>query len=133
IQAAEEATVVIPKRNRQNISCTPRKRRKCSSIDDNLTANSNVQPIPGYQLRDRSSVIKTADDNMVSYDSTDNEEDDYYGDDELLLNEKVLQFLKFKDQHNITDEPIRIFNILENEYGILPYITSVKKIKNNAQ
>ncbi|CAF1457655.1 unnamed protein product [Didymodactylos carnosus] len=94
----------------------------------NLTAMFDVQPITSYQLRGHSSLVKTSYDNMISHDSTDNEEDDEYADDELLLNEMLLQFLKYKDKHNITDKAIRILNILESEYGICPTLLQLKKL-----
>ncbi|CAF1042002.1 unnamed protein product [Didymodactylos carnosus] len=66
---------------------------------------------------------------MVYCDSKDEEEDDELTDDELLLNEKLLHFLKLKDQNNNTDEAIRLFNILELQYGICPTLRQLKKLR----
>ncbi|CAF1527550.1 unnamed protein product, partial [Didymodactylos carnosus] len=96
---------------------------------DNAARISDEQLFPRYELRDRSKLIKTSYDHMVYCDSTDDEEDDELTDDELLFDEKLLQFLKLKDQNNITDEAIRLFNILELQYGICPTLRQLKKLR----
>ena len=49
---------------------------------------------------------------MTYYESSEEDDDEGSPDDVLLSNVKLLDFLKFKDKYNITDEAIRNLNQL---------------------
>ena len=68
----------------------------------------------------------------MTYDeSSEGDDDDDEGtpDDVLLSNMKLLEFMKFKDKYNITDEAVRILNQLESIHSSCPTLYHLKKLR----
>ena len=67
----------------------------------------------------------------MTYDESSQGDDDDEGtpDDVLLSNVKLLEFMKFKNKYNITDEAVRILNQLESIHGSCPTLYHLKKLR----
>ncbi|CAF3680841.1 unnamed protein product [Rotaria sp. Silwood1] len=125
------STLVQPKRTRQSNCCQARKRIKTvqPAATGSHSTCSNDESLSKYSLRDRSKLIKTQYDYMTYYESSEEDDDEGSPDDVLLSNVKLLEFMKFKDKYNITDEAIRILNQLESIYGSCPTLYHLKKLR----
>ena len=66
---------------------------------------------------------------MMPYESSEEDDDKQSSDDTLLSNVKLLEFMKFKDKYNITDEAIRILNQLGSIHGSCPSLYHLKRLR----
>ncbi|CAF3857379.1 unnamed protein product, partial [Rotaria sp. Silwood1] len=125
------STLVQPKRTRQSNCCQARKRIKTvqPAATGSHSTCSDDESLSKYSLRDRSKLIKIQYDYMTYYESSEEDDDEGSPDDVLLSNVKLLEFMKFKDKYNITDEAIRILNQLESIYGSCPTLYHLKKLR----
>ncbi|CAF1243057.1 unnamed protein product [Rotaria sordida] len=125
------SALIQPKCTRQSNCCQARKRIK--TVQPAATGAHSIcsddESLSKYSLRDRSKLIKIQYDYMTYYESSEEDDDEGSPDDVLLSNVKLLEFMKFKDKYNITDEAIRILNQLESIYGSCPTLYHLKKLR----
>ncbi|CAF1528055.1 unnamed protein product, partial [Rotaria sp. Silwood1] len=125
------STVFQQKRSDQSNCCQARKCIKTvqTAATGPHSTCSDDESFLKYSLRDRSKLIKIQYDYMTYYESSEDDDDDGSPDDALLSNVKLLEFMRFKDKYNITDEAIRVLNQLESIHDSCPTLYHLKKLR----
>ncbi|CAF3827886.1 unnamed protein product [Rotaria sp. Silwood1] len=125
------STVFQQNRSDQSNCCQARKRIKTvqTAATGPHSTCSDDESFLKYSLRDRSKLIKIQYDYMTYYESSEDDDDDGSPDDALLSNVKLLEFMRFKDKYNITDDAIRVLNQLESIHGSCPTLYHLKKLR----